>query len=84
MVGLKVAIDDVGTGFSSLSMLRHLQADRLKIDRCFIQGLEHDQRIAQMVVQQGKRLSVLGPVTAQPRPHLILNTLMASTSVSAW
>jgi len=57
-LGLKVAIDDFGTGFSSLSVLRHLQADRLKIDRCFIQELEHDQRIAQMVVKLGKLLNM--------------------------
>lgn len=57
-LGLKVAIDDFGTGFSSLSVLRHLQADRLKIDRSFIAEIEHDSRIARMVVQLGHLLDM--------------------------
>ncbi|WP_286743100.1 EAL domain-containing protein, partial [Aquabacterium sp. UBA2148] len=57
-LGLSVAIDDFGTGFSSLSVLRHLQAQRLKIDRSFIAEIEHDSRIARMVVQLGQLLGM--------------------------
>lgn len=57
-LGLSVAIDDFGTGFSSLSVLRHLQAQRLKIDRSFIAEVEHDSRIARMVVQLGQLLGM--------------------------
>nr|WP_276519632.1 EAL domain-containing protein [Bacillus infantis] len=34
--GMKVALDDVGAGFSTLEMLEALQPDYLKIDRSFI------------------------------------------------
>jgi len=57
-LGLTVAIDDFGTGFSSLSVLRHLKADRLKIDRSFIAEIEHDSRIARMVIQLGHLLGM--------------------------
>jgi diguanylate cyclase (GGDEF)-like protein len=35
-LGVHVAIDDYGTGFSSLSYMKELPVDTLKIDRCFI------------------------------------------------
>jgi diguanylate cyclase (GGDEF)-like protein/PAS domain S-box-containing protein len=38
-LGVSISIDDFGTGFSSLSMLRDLPVDELKIDRSFIQAL---------------------------------------------
>jgi diguanylate cyclase (GGDEF)-like protein len=39
-LGVRIAIDDFGSGYSSLSHLRHLPIDQLKIDRDFIAGLE--------------------------------------------
>lgn len=38
-VGVTISIDDFGTGFSSLSYLKDLPADHLKIDRSFVQNL---------------------------------------------
>lgn len=40
IAGHRIALDDLGTGFSSLSMLRKLPIDELKIDKIFVDDLE--------------------------------------------
>lgn len=40
--GLKISIDDYGTGYSALAQLKQLPVHELKIDKSFVQRLEHD------------------------------------------
>jgi EAL domain-containing protein (putative c-di-GMP-specific phosphodiesterase class I) len=39
-LGIKVSIDDFGTGFSSLAVLQSLSADVVKIDQSFISSMD--------------------------------------------
>ena len=43
-IGIKIAIDDYGSGLSSLAYLKQLPAHELKIDRMFISGLTESHR----------------------------------------
>jgi diguanylate cyclase (GGDEF)-like protein len=59
--GLQVAIDDYGTGFSSLAYLRDLSIDELKIDRSFIASMLSDARTRMIVastIQMAAALSM--------------------------
>lgn len=42
--GFTIAIDDFGSGYSSLSFLKDIQADILKIDMEFLRKTEHQER----------------------------------------
>lgn len=41
---VRIAIDDFGTGYSSLAYLQSVPAQVVKIDRCFVNGVEHSRR----------------------------------------
>ncbi len=59
--GVKIAIDDYGTGYSSLAYLKRLAVDELKIDRSFIVGMtsdENNQIIVRSTVELGHNLGL--------------------------
>mgnify|MGYP001074904298 CR=1 FL=1 len=60
-MGLRISIDDFGTGFSSLSYIVRLPIDTLKIDRSFINELEHSrqaQAIVSTIITMGHSLNL--------------------------
>jgi diguanylate cyclase (GGDEF)-like protein len=58
--GLRVSIDDFGTGFSSLAYLRDLPISELKIDRSFVGGVASDERSRLIVASTTDMAHALG------------------------
>ena len=53
-LGVRIAIDDFGAGYSSLNYLRHFEVDYLKIDRGFVIDIatnERDRAVAGAIAQ---------------------------------
>jgi EAL domain-containing protein (putative c-di-GMP-specific phosphodiesterase class I) len=60
-MGIRIAIDDFGIGYSSLSHLKQFPIDIIKIDRSFIQdipGDEADEAITAAIIAMGKSLKI--------------------------
>lgn len=60
-LGLTFSLDDFGTGFSSLSYLRRMPIDQLKIDQSFVRNLARDHNdlsIVRTVISLGQNLAV--------------------------
>lgn len=49
-MGVRIAVDDFGKGYSSLSYLRELPIDELKLDKSFILSMTGDSRATALVV----------------------------------
>jgi predicted signal transduction protein with EAL and GGDEF domain len=49
-LGVQLAFDDFGTGFASLSCLRRLPVDALKIDQSFVRNLPSNEEDASIVI----------------------------------
>ena len=70
--GVRISLDDFGTGFSSLSYLQSLPLNKVKIDRSFLEGLETGDRalvllrgIAQLSAELGLAVTVEGIETPE-------------------
>ena len=65
-LGVRIALDDFGSGYSSLSYLHSFAFDKIKIDRTFICDLEtnrHSAAIVHAVIDLGHSLHI--PVVAE-------------------
>ena len=76
-LGVRIALDDFGSGYSSLSYLHSFAFDKIKIDRTFIRDLEHNRHsmaIVRAVIDLGHSLNI--PVLAEgvetPMQHAML------------
>ncbi len=76
-LGITIALDDFGTGFSSLGRLQQLAVDRIKIDRCFVQGFgrsTNDEAIVRAIIDlahaKGLRTTAEGVETTEQSDYL--------------
>jgi diguanylate cyclase (GGDEF)-like protein/PAS domain S-box-containing protein len=61
-MGIRIAIDDFGIGYSSLSHLKQFPIDIIKMDRSFVKDIPGDQAdaaIADAIIAMGKRLGIM-------------------------
>lgn len=65
-LGVKIALDDFGSGFSSIGYLRQFGFDRLKIDRSMIAGIDESENARNLLEATAALARSLGiPVTAE-------------------
>ncbi|MFN2540168.1 MAG: EAL domain-containing protein [Mycobacteriales bacterium] len=59
-LGVRISIDDYGTGYSSLARLRDMPVTELKLDKSFVQQMEQDERPVAIVASTIKLAHCLG------------------------
>jgi len=64
-LGVRIALDDFGSGYSSLDFLQNFPFDKIKIDRSFIHQLLAPKKDARVIARAVVRFAVnLGKITA--------------------
>lgn len=61
-LGVDVALDDFGTGFASMTELKNLPVDVLKLDLSFVQGVtsdHYDRAIVESIILLGRALDLV-------------------------
>jgi diguanylate cyclase (GGDEF)-like protein len=79
-LGVRIAVDDFGAGYSSLTLLHQYPLDTIKIDRSFVRdiaGTPEDTRLADAIIAMGNSLSLTvvaqGVETREQAEHLRLH-----------
>jgi diguanylate cyclase (GGDEF)-like protein len=60
-IGVKLSVDDFGTGYATLKQLQQLPVNELKIDRSFVSGLHRNRgnlTIVRSTIELGKQLGL--------------------------
>jgi diguanylate cyclase (GGDEF)-like protein len=60
-IGIRIAIDDFGSGYSSLASLKQFPLDTIKIDRSFIHdvtSVAEDKALTEAIIAMGRTLSL--------------------------
>ncbi|WP_307744950.1 bifunctional diguanylate cyclase/phosphodiesterase [uncultured Pantoea sp.] len=83
-LGVKASIDDFGTGYSSLLYLKRLPASELKIDRAFVNELQHQKEDATIVsaivaLAQSLQLKVVAEGVETAEQQAFLTSLGCNT-----
>jgi diguanylate cyclase (GGDEF)-like protein/PAS domain S-box-containing protein len=76
-LGVRIALDDFGSGYSSLSYLHSFSFDKIKIDRAFIGDLEynhHSMAIVRAVIDLGHSLRI--PILAEGVESVVQHAML--------
>lgn len=86
--GFPILMDDFGSGYSSLNMLKNIQIDVLKVDMAFVREIEQSERartILMMIIGLAKELG-MGVVTegVETQTQLDYITSMGSVDIQGY
>ena len=77
-LGVEVALDDFGTGFASMTQLKDLPVNLLKLDMSFVRGImtdNYDQAIVESIIRLGAALN-LGVIAEGIESPVIVEKLL--------
>ena len=71
-IGVAISLDDFGTGYSSLNYLRSFPFNKIKIDRCFVNGVDSSEEcraIVESVIRLAQSLGMKTTAEGVERPE---------------